>query len=145
MRRDSSGVVNFPVIDEADVDWNEKRYSNDIFMLKAARIMAWFLAAVITVLSLVPPWLRPGTPAPHDLEHFAIFLATGVAFGLGHFRRPIVLTIALVVFAAMIELAQLFVPGRHARLSDFIVDTVALCAGVVLAYPVAARTFERSV
>ncbi len=33
---------------------------------------------------------------------------------------------ALVLFAGAIELAQTFVPGRHARLSDFIVDAVTV-------------------
>lgn len=112
-------------------------------MLNAARITAWFLAAVITVLSLVPPWLRPETGAPHDLEHFAIFFATGLAFGSGYSRRPLVTTIALVVFAAMIEVAQTFVPGRHARLSDFVVDALALCVSVVMASFFVTRTLQR--
>lgn len=101
-----------------------------VSLVTSARITAWFLACVITVLSLVPPWLRPETGAPHDVEHFAIFLATGLAFGFGYSRKPIVVVAALFLFAGMIELAQLFVPGRHARLSDFIVDAFALCAGV---------------
>jgi VanZ family protein len=41
------------------------------------------------------------------------------------------LAIFLVIFSGSIEIAQLFVPGRHARLSDFIVDTVAVCIGLV--------------
>lgn len=112
-------------------------------MLKAARITAWFLAAVITVLSIVPPWLRPETGAPHDLEHFAIFFATGLAFGFGYYRRPLFVSITLVVFAAMIELAQLLAPGRHARLNDFIVDALALCSGVVMASLFATRRLKR--
>src|SRR5665213_1439580 len=103
------------------------------YFLKAAQITAWLLAAVITVLSVVPPWLRPETGAPHDLEHFSIFFLTGVAFGFGYWRRPSVVTIALVLFAGMIEVVQIFVPGRHARLSDFIVDASALCLSAVLA------------
>jgi VanZ family protein len=95
---------------------------------KAARIVAWSLAATITVLSLVPPSLRPLTSAPHDIEHFAIFAATGLAFGLGYSRRLGVTLPGLLAFAGAIELAQLLVPGRHARFSDFVVDAVAICA-----------------
>jgi VanZ family protein len=47
--------------------------------------------------------------------------------------------IGLVLFARAIELAQLFVPGRHSRLSDSIVDALAGCAGAVLA-SITART-----
>jgi len=35
-----------------------------------------------------------------------------------------------VLFAGAIELAQLFVPGRHAGLGDFIVDALAACIGL---------------
>jgi VanZ family protein len=99
----------------------------------AARLLAWALAAVIAFLSLVPPGLRPETGAPHDLEHFAIFALTGVAFGLGYDRRPLRVALFLVAFAAAIEIGQRFVPGRHARLSDFLVDALALSLGVLAA------------
>ncbi len=113
------------------------------FVLEAARIAGWFLVTVIALLSFVPPWLRPETSLPHDLEHLAIFAVTGFAFGLAYNRRPALVMVALVVFAGAIEVAQLFVPGRHARLSDFIVDALALSAGVVVAF-VTARSLLQS-
>ena len=99
---------------------------------KIARIAAWSLATAIVILSLVPPTLRPGTSAPHNLEHFVIFAATGFTFGLGYKRRHDLVAICLVVFSGSIEMAQLFVPGRHARLSDFIIDAIAVCIGLVM-------------
>lgn len=102
-----------------------------LLILKLARIAAWSLAVAIVVLSLVPPVLRPETGVPHNLEHFLIFVATGVAFGLAYDVRLALLTIKLVSFAAAIEIAQLSVPGRHARLSDFAVDAVSICAGAI--------------
>ena len=100
-------------------------------ILKAARIVAWSLATAVLVLSVVPPGLRPETGAPHDLEHFVIYLATGLAFGLGYDRKRGLLAILLVIFSGSIEITQLFIPGRHARLSDFIVDALAMCCGVM--------------
>ena len=91
------------------------------------RALAWLLLGLITVLSVVPPEFRPETGAPHGLEHFAIFAAAGFAFGLGYSRKPAFIMVGLVVFAGAIELAQLVVPGRHARLADFIVDAAAIC------------------
>jgi len=93
--------------------------------------VAWSLVATIVVLSLVPSELRPETGAPHILEHFLIFAATGAAFGLGYEARPVPLAIRLVIFAGAIEIAQLFAPHRHARLSDFLVDAVAICSGSI--------------
>jgi VanZ family protein len=111
----------------------------------AARVAAWLLTVAIIVLSLVPPWLRPETDVPHNFEHFSIFFATGAAFGAGYSRRPYFVTVMLVIFAGAVELAQTGVPGRHARLSDFIVDALAACVGVAIASILAARTLEQDV
>jgi VanZ family protein len=60
----------------------------------------------------------------------AIFFLTGLAFGLGYASRPFLQILALAAFSAGIELLQLYVPGRHARLSDFVVNTVSGALGV---------------
>ena len=66
-------------------------------------------------------------------EHFAIFCATGAAFGLGYSSyRRLPLAIVLMTFAGAIEFAQIFAPGRHARISDFLVDAFAACIGVAV-------------
>jgi VanZ family protein len=95
-----------------------------------SRVVAWLLLLAIVVLSLVTPSLRP-TTAPHQIEHAAIFLATGISFGMAYFRRKWLLSIGAIIFCAVIEIAQLYVPGRHARLSDFVVDATAAVLGVV--------------
>ncbi len=100
------------------------------------RVAAWTLATAIMVLSTVPPGLRPETVVPHNLEHFAIYWATGLAFGLGYERKHGLLAMPLVIFSGIVELIQLFVPGRHARLSDFIVDSAAVCIGLLTAAPI---------
>ena len=99
----------------------------------AARIVAWLLTLAILVLSVGPASLRPQTGIPHDVEHFAIFVATGFAFGLGYARRYAVVAIVMLIFAGAIETAQLFVPGRYALLTDFFLDTLALFYGVAAA------------
>jgi VanZ family protein len=109
------------------------------FSARAARIAAWLLTVAIFVLSIVPPWLRPETGAPHSLEHFAIFFATGVAFGVGYSLKQVSVMVGLLIFAGAIEFAQVFIPGRHARLSDFVIDALALCFGVAVTSVFAAR------
>jgi VanZ family protein len=103
-------------------------------MRRIFKIAAWLLAMAIILLSFVPPSLRPVTDAPHDVEHFTILLLTGFAFGMGYPYQYWFRTIGLVVFSGLIEIAQLWVPGRHARLSDFIVDSLAACIGIGAAW-----------
>jgi VanZ family protein len=104
---------------------------------KTANLAGWLLIVVITALSIVPAAWRPETPAPHDLEHFAIFFLTGIAFGIAYDRTPAVVVAALTTFSGLIEWAQYFVPGRHARIGDFIVDAIAAGVGVAIAVAVA--------
>jgi VanZ family protein len=100
---------------------------------KIFQIAAWFCFAAIVVLSLASPALRPVTVVPHALEHAAIFALAGLAVGLGYPNRSTSHMIALAIFAAAIEFAQFYAPGRHPRLADFAIDALGACAGVVLA------------
>lgn len=95
--------------------------------------IGWLCVLAVIVLSLVAPSLRPVTFLPHNLEHTAIFALTGLALALGYPGRIVHHMVMLVIFAAAIELAQFFVPGRHPRLVDFALDALGACAGVVLA------------
>jgi VanZ family protein len=99
---------------------------------RISRALAWASAAAIVILSLVPPSLRPVTGAPHSLEHFAIFALCGFGFGFGYRVVKILEVVALVAFAGLVEVLQLMVPGRHARLTDFAVDAIAGCVGIMI-------------
>ena len=101
---------------------------------KLLRAIAWLLIVVICLLSLLLPSQRPVTGAPHNFEHLAIFMLTGLAFGLGYRLRHLTQAAGLIAFAGAIEIAQYWVPGRHARTSDFIVDAASACAGVIGAW-----------
>ena len=105
-----------------------------LIMRYLCQVVAWVLVFDIVVLSIVPPDYRVITDLPRSLEHLSIFLLTGVAFGLGYPERYPLQSIALVLFAAAVELVQVWVPGRHARLSDFAAGVVGLGLGTGLAY-----------
>jgi VanZ family protein len=93
-------------------------------------VAAWAALSAIVVLTVVPPNLRPTTDAPHDVEHAAAFLITGVLFGLAYAGRERILSVGAVSFCAIIEILQLYVPGRHARWIDFAVDALAAVFGI---------------
>jgi len=94
------------------------------------RAVAWLALVAIIVLSLVPPGARPTTVIPHNVEHAGIFLLDGLAFAVTYAGYEWLLSIWAVIFCAGIELAQLVIPGRHVRLSDFFVDATAVGVGI---------------
>jgi hypothetical protein len=109
---------------------------------KLLRVIAWSLIAAIVALSFVPPFIRPMTGTPHDLEHISIFVLAGSFFGVAYRFNHLYHAFGFVVFAGAIEIGQLAVPGRHARIADFIVDAVSACAGVLAAWTIT-KTMSR--
>ena len=87
------------------------------FIRRFFQVIAWALAAAIIFLSIGPASTRPVTGAGHNFEHLTIFLATGMAFGLGYPSRFRLLFVAMFAFSGAVEIAQMMAPGRHARLS----------------------------
>jgi VanZ like family len=110
-------------------------------MQKFWQLAGWTLVVIITALSLVPPSIRPTTGAGGDFEHLLIFLAAGLAFAFGYRTRPWSVAIGLMVFSGTIELAQTFVPGRHARFHDFVIDSTAALLGLGIARVLARLMF----
>ena len=107
------------------------------------RLVGLALLAMLVVSNVVPAELRPVTGAPSFAEHFAAFLLTGGVLERSFPDRPVRLGGALILFSAAIEIAQLFVPGRHARFSDFAVDAVGAILGMLLSMTLA-RSLSRS-
>jgi len=115
----------------------------DVLSIKfVAKVAGWLLLAVIVFLTLSPASYRPVTKVGHNLEHFLIHVVLGVTFGIGYARQWWLVALGLVGLTAAVEFAQLFVPGRHARLKDLVIDAVAVCLGVAIVWgmDVAARS-----
>jgi VanZ family protein len=83
-------------------------------------------------MSVVPPELRPVTGISHLLEHFFWFLACGIALATEWRKPKLGIYIAGLAFCAALELVQVWIPGRHARLSDFVVNACATATGIAL-------------
>jgi VanZ family protein len=96
------------------------------------RLFAWLLAALVTLATLGPPSIRPHSNLGQDGEHALAFVLIGLAFGIaypGHRRLAVPVAIAMI---GVLEILQLWAPGRHARLEDFVVDAAAACAGFAM-------------
>jgi VanZ family protein len=101
-------------------------------VVKLARLVAWLLLIAITFVTLEPAQDRPQTSFSHDLEHALAFVAVGVAFGCGYASRRLVLAAAAVPVIGAIELLQLWAPGRHARVEDFVVNLLTFWAALAI-------------
>jgi hypothetical protein len=91
------------------------------------------LLLAIVVLSVSPASYRPVTGASSIFEHLAIILAAGTMLGIGYRDRLALLAGGLLLYCGLVEVVQFWVPGRHARLSDFLVDAASALAGVAIA------------
>jgi hypothetical protein len=97
------------------------------------KILAWLLAAAVAFATLGPPGLRPHSYLGQDGEHALAFVLIGLAFGLAYPQRRLLTAMIAGAMTGLIEILQFWAPGRHARLSDFVVDALAACAGLALA------------
>jgi len=90
------------------------------------RLIAWGLAAAVTFATLGPPRYRPHADLGQNGEHALAFVLVGLAYR----SNRLITALAAVVMIGAIEVLQFWAPGRHARLSDFVVDALAACAGL---------------
>jgi VanZ family protein len=97
------------------------------------RLFAWLLAAAVTFATLGPPQFRPHSDFGRNGEHALAFVLLGLAFGFAYPRNRLLTAVIAVVMIGVIEILQIWAPGRHAKLEDFIVDALAACVGLVVA------------
>ncbi len=107
-----------------------------------ARILAWIGIVTIIVLSVVPANDRPVTSAGQWfgqwigqwIEHFTAFALVAGAFAIGYRFSLIRLLLLAFFFCGGIELLQVPLPTRHARVSDFVIDFVASCFAIAVVF-----------
>jgi hypothetical protein len=88
--------------------------------VKLLRLASWMCVVLLAVLSLVPGDMLVRTGAPGIAEHVIAYGATAALFTLAYPAvGRIQLMLWLVGYAAVLEIAQAYVPGRHATLYDF--------------------------
>ena len=98
------------------------------------KLVAWSLAAAIAFATLGPPGYRPhASSLGQDGEHALAFVLLGLVFGMAYTRTRLVTAGIAVALSGLIEILQLWAPGRHARLEDFLVDALAACVGLAAA------------
>ncbi|MBB5049376.1 VanZ family protein [Rhodopseudomonas rhenobacensis] len=99
--------------------------------MKYLRILACVGVAALVLLTIVPADDRPVTGLQHDVEHFGAFLLPGLLLGFAFEKKTSLLLIGAVWFCLALEAIQIPLSTRHARLEDALVDSLAMCIGIV--------------
>jgi hypothetical protein len=78
----------------------------------ALRLAGGLACLAIAVLSLVPGEARPHSGIPGLIEHAVAYAGTAALLTLGYHGRirPLLIASPLVLYAAMLECGQIFVP-----------------------------------
>ncbi|WP_377830598.1 VanZ family protein [Bradyrhizobium lupini] len=97
-------------------------------MAALLRLVAWLLAAAVTFVTLGPEDVRPHPVLGQQGDHALAFLI-GIFFGLAYPQRRWTVSVVAVALIGLLEFMQLWVPGRHARFDDFVVDALSVCVG----------------
>jgi VanZ family protein len=104
--------------------------------MKIFRGLAWIAVLALAVLSLVPGEFRPHVTTSHyNFEHFAAYFVTSAVFVLAYgrtLRSVLPIVFFLVIYSGLLEIAQLWIPGREARFTDFVASALGALAGILL-------------
>jgi VanZ like family len=100
-----------------------------IMIQQVSKIVAWAALAFIVYATLSPLDARPVLAEP-QIEHFAAFALTGVAFGLAYPNRAWLITAIVVGSAFTLEALQLLTPDRHGRLLDAAMKAAGGISGI---------------
>ncbi|MBR0784923.1 VanZ family protein [Bradyrhizobium iriomotense] len=96
------------------------------------RLVAWLLAVAVTVVTLGPQGVRPAPVLGQQGDHTLAFLLVGFLFARAYPQRSWTSLSVAVVLIGLLEIMQLWVPGRHARFEDFVVDALSALVGFAL-------------
>jgi VanZ family protein len=98
-------------------------------MTKWLRIVAWLSVLGLALASWTPGEHMIRTGVKGSLEHMTAYLISTLLFVLAYPRlSPGLVGGAFAIWAGVLELGQLYVPGRHSQFEDF----AASCFGVAL-------------
>jgi VanZ family protein len=96
----------------------------------ALRLLAWACVIGLAAASWTPGQEMVRTGFNTRLEHVAAYLIAGITVIIAYPRRPIWSIAAILsAYAGILELGQMYIPGRHAAVLDWLASSSGvLCA-----------------
>jgi VanZ family protein len=114
-------------------------------IVKILKIAARLVVLGLILVSVVPAAERPVTGLQHDLEHFLAFGFAGLIVALAYPQRLLLMASAAVAYTLALEIIQIPLATRHARIEDFAVDAVGACAAILLVYLVRVFSAKKAI
>ncbi len=98
------------------------------------QITSWAAVVLIAVLSLLPGELRPHIMGGGHSEHFTAYFLTASVLALTYrgWSKAILIAFFLSAYSGVLEILQLWIPGRTSQISDFLVSANGAWAASVL-------------
>ncbi len=100
-----------------------------------ARIGFWCGVGIITAASVLPKDALPQVDVWDKFQHllsYAAVAALGGA-GFGATRTRLLLGLGLITLGALLEVAQIYVPGRFGEFGDGVANAIGVVAGLAAA------------
>jgi VanZ family protein len=103
-------------------------------LLSLIRVAAWLAVVAIVVLSVVPGQVRPDVLGEKHIEHLVAYFGTAMLLAAGYSRRYQLVLICVVLSACsgLLEVVQLWIPGRSSSVIDFAVSSLGAWTGVAM-------------
>jgi VanZ family protein len=102
------------------------------------RSAAWSCAALLAILSLLPAEKMVRTSLGGHIEHATAYAVTAFLSRLGYsgwgWKLP---TVALMIYAGVLELLQTLSPGRHSAVEDWLASSAGVLLGISVVHVVA--------
>jgi VanZ family protein len=108
---------------------SENLAKNPLSILLPAAFMGCIIA--LMTLAWLPEEVMRRTTLGGYAEHFIAYLGTATIMGLAFRKSPrlVVLCALLIMYAAILEVGQLYSPGRHASFQDFAFSSAGAVTG----------------
>jgi VanZ family protein len=102
-------------------------------MQRLLPVGAWGCILVLGVLSLLPGDEIVRTGVDGRIEHMVAYAGASFVIASVYARRlgPVRLAALLVVYAGLLELGQLWSPGRHSSPFDWLASSAGVVAGLI--------------
>lgn len=104
-------------------------------MIRLWRMLGHIGMLGILGLSVVPGSDRPHTGAGGLNEHLVAYAMVGAAYGLGYLktRQRVWVGVMMSLAAGLLELVQIFIPGRNPEVEGFAISALGAWVGLALA------------